>query len=61
MEVGCVTDYKKMYTSLFNDVTDAIARLQHAQQKTEDIYVSGDDGVVLERKRQIEGRIAKKE
>ena len=28
-------DYQKMYRSLFNDVTDAISKLQQAQQKTE--------------------------
>ena len=32
-------DYKKMYCSLFNDVTVAITKLQQAQQKTEQIYV----------------------
>ena len=32
-------DYQKMYHLLFNDVTDAITRLQQAQQKTEQIYV----------------------
>jgi hypothetical protein len=36
-----------MYGSLFNDVTDAITLLQRAQQKTEEIFISGDDGVVL--------------
>lgn len=43
-----MADYRKMYDSLFNDVTDAITLLQHAQQKTEEIFMSGDDGVVLE-------------
>lgn len=47
-EVNCVADYKKMYDSLFNDVTDAISLLQRAQQKTEELFISGDDGVVLE-------------
>ena len=46
-----MADYKKMYDSLFNDVTDAISLLQRAQQKTEEIFISGDDGVVLELKR----------
>ena len=43
-----MADYRKMYDSLFNDVTDAISLLQRAQQKTEELFISGDDGVVLE-------------
>lgn len=43
-----MADYKKMYDSLINDVTDAISLLQRAQQKTEELVISGDDGVVLE-------------
>jgi adenylosuccinate synthase len=53
-EVNCVADYKKMYDSLFNDVTNAISLLQRAQQKTEELFISGDDGVVLELKRDSE-------
>jgi len=49
-----VADYKKMYDSLFNDVTNAISLLQRAQQKTEELFISGDDGVVLELKRDSE-------
>jgi len=45
---GCVADYRKMYTSLFNDVTNAIELLKNAQVKSEEVFVSGDDGVVLE-------------
>lgn len=33
----------KMYDSLFYYSTDAIKLLQSAQQKTEKIYVSGED------------------
>lgn len=36
-------DYKKMYNSLFNDVTQAIRQLQTAQQKTEEFYIRADD------------------
>ncbi len=43
-----MADYRKMYDSLFNDVTDAISLLQRAQQKTEEIFVSGSDGDVYE-------------
>ena len=32
-------DYKKMYLTLFNSVTDAIEILKKAQQKTEEIYI----------------------
>lgn len=49
-----MADYKKMYDSLFNDVTDAVALLQRAQQKTEEIFISGDDGMVLELKNKPE-------
>jgi hypothetical protein len=37
-----------MYDSFFNDVSDAIALLQHAQQETEKIFMSGNDGEVYE-------------
>ena len=53
-EVYCVADYKKMYDSLFNDVTDAISLLQRAQQKTEELFISGNDGVIVELKRDSE-------
>ena len=43
-----MADYRKMYTSLFNDVTNAIELLKNAQVKSEEVFVSGDDGVVLE-------------
>lgn len=49
-----MADYKKMYDSLFNDVTDAISLLQRAQQKTEELFISGDDGVIVEIKRDSE-------
>lgn len=45
-----MADYKKMYDSLFNDVTDAISLLQRAQQKTEELFISGNDGVIVELK-----------
>ena len=55
-----MADYKKMYDSLFNDVTDAISLLQRAQQKTEELFISGDDGVVLELRKEL-GREGEKE
>ncbi len=48
MEVILVANYRKMYDSLFNDVTDAISLLQRAQQKTEEMFVSSSDGDVYE-------------
>ena len=38
-----MADYRKMYDSLFNDITDAITLLQHAQQKTEKIFIESND------------------
>ncbi|MFI3313937.1 MAG: hypothetical protein R3Y62_08620 [Eubacteriales bacterium] len=32
-------DYQKMYTTLFNEVTDTIARLQEIQRQTEEMYL----------------------
>lgn len=36
-------DYKSMYFSLFNSVTDAIEILKAAQQKGEDTYISNNE------------------
>lgn len=33
-------DYKAMYLSLFNSVTDAIEILSEAQKKAEEIYIN---------------------
>ncbi|NNJ31384.1 hypothetical protein [Lacrimispora defluvii] len=49
-----MADYKKMYDSLWGDVTDAISLLQRAQQKTEELFISGDDAVIVELKRDSE-------
>ena len=49
-----MADYKKMYDSLFNDVTDAISLLQRAQQKTKEFFISSDDNVIMELKRDSE-------
>lgn len=38
-----MADYRGMYHSLFHDVTSAIALLQKAQRKTEDIYIASED------------------
>ena len=34
-----MTDYKKMYTLLFNNITDTITSLQDIQQQAEQIYI----------------------
>ena len=39
-------DYQKMYHSLFNDVTDAISKLQQAQQKAEGMYMDSKETVL---------------
>lgn len=39
-------DYQKLYHSLFNDVTDAISKLQQAQQKTEEMYMDSKETVL---------------
>lgn len=36
-------DYQKMYHLLFNEVTDAITKLQLAQQKTEHLYMGSPE------------------
>ena len=36
-------DYKKMYTKLFNSVTDAIEILKQAQIETEEIYINSGE------------------
>lgn len=40
-------DYKKMYSILFNQVTDTIEQLKKAQQKTEEMYTDCDDTPLL--------------
>ena len=38
-----MADYQKMYTSLFNTVTDVIRLLQIGQQVTEEIFITGGE------------------
>lgn len=38
-----MADYKKMYHTLFNEVTDTITKLQEAQKKAEEIYIKSDN------------------
>ncbi|MGI5985560.1 MAG: hypothetical protein ACOX7O_06865 [Oscillospiraceae bacterium] len=39
-------DYKKMYYVLFNKITDVIGELQVAQQRTEEMYIVGEERVI---------------
>lgn len=38
-----MTDYQKLYTTLFNRVSDIIEELQKAQQEAEEAYISEGD------------------
>lgn len=39
-------DYQKMYTTLFNAVTDALRILQNSQQETEEMYISSEEPII---------------
>ena len=41
-----MADYKQMYFSLFNTVTDAIKTLQKAQREGEENYLNNEDIVL---------------
>ena len=38
-----MADYKKMYTILFNKITDVIEELQEVQKETEDLYIDSPE------------------
>lgn len=38
-----MADYKNMYTTLFNKITDAVTLLQTAQAETEEMFIAQDD------------------
>ena len=38
-----MADYEKMYSTLFNAITDTIIILQKAQQDTEEMYMLTDE------------------
>lgn len=42
-EVKKLADYKKMYSILFNKITEVIEELQLIQKKTEDLYIESPD------------------
>ena len=39
-------DYKLMYHTLFNAITDAIEELQKIQLLTEELYINGDEPIL---------------
>ena len=41
-EVLIMPDYQKMYTTLFNAVTDSIRLLQDAQREVEELYIEDE-------------------
>ena len=42
-----MADYKRMYTTLFNRVTDIIEALQQAQREAEEIYIESPEPEIL--------------
>lgn len=40
-------DYQKMYTKLFNKVTDVISELQQGQRDVEQMYIENGDAALL--------------
>ncbi|RPF43155.1 hypothetical protein EDD70_2115 [Hydrogenoanaerobacterium saccharovorans] len=40
-------EYQKMYSSLFNEITDTIERLKKIQQDVEELYISTDEPIQL--------------
>ena len=38
-----MADYKKMYSVLFNKITDVIKQLQEVQNQTEDLYINSPE------------------
>ena len=40
-----MADYKRMYSLLFNIITDVIKELQVIQEMAEDLYINGEESV----------------
>ncbi len=53
-----MTDYKKMYMTLYRDTAKAIDTLQQAQQKTEQLYMESEDEPI--KFKMLEGKRNKK-
>jgi len=41
-----MADYKKMYHTLFNKITDIINELQEVQRLTEEMYIEQDNSII---------------
>lgn len=42
-----MSDYKKMYCTLFNEITKVIEQLQSIQQKMEDLYINSEETPIV--------------
>jgi len=42
-----IVDYQKMYTKLFNKITDVICELQEVQRETEEIYINSGEPTLI--------------
>lgn len=40
-------DYQELYYKLFNRITDIIEELKEIQEEAEEMYINGDDGVLV--------------
>ncbi len=38
-----MADYQKMYSQLFNKITDVIIELQQIQEQTEELYIQSEE------------------
>ena len=43
-----MADYKKMYTTLFNKITDVIEELQAVQKETEELYIDSPESRLID-------------
>ncbi|MEG1384987.1 MAG: hypothetical protein RSD08_06770 [Oscillospiraceae bacterium] len=41
-----MADYKKMYHTLFNKITDIIDELQVVQQQTEEMFIAQEEQII---------------
>ena len=41
-----MADYQKMYSMLFNAVTDVVDKLQEVQKATEELYILAEEAVI---------------
>lgn len=55
-----LADYKKMYSMLFNKITDVIEELQSIQVQTEDLYIDSPEPKLIDINAKIDENDAKK-